>query len=75
MLVALTFPVTLNTLDPVSNTERLEPTSKSFCGFVFAIPTFDSVTKPVVAFVNCMVLLVVFPLSDTDCKSVTRPVK
>ena len=58
----------------MSNTERLDPTSKLFCGFVFAIPTFDSVTKPVAAFVNCMVLLVVFPIFDTDSRSVAIPV-
>ena len=45
------------------------------CGFVLEIPIFELVTKEVVGFVNWIVLDVTFPLSVTDCKSVTMPDK
>ena len=57
------FPVTWTTLEPVSSINKLDPRSKSWMGAVFAIPTLPRVTREVVAFVNCMVLVVTFPFS------------
>ena len=68
-------PLTFTMFDPFSSTENLVPTSRVCTGDVFAIPTLEFVTKPVVGLVNWTVLDVTFPLSVTDCKSVTIPVK
>ena len=45
------------------------PTESSCCGFEFAIPTFDAVTKLVVVLLNSTVSVVVLPVSVTPCKS------
>ena len=70
--VASMVPSRMNTFVPID----------SWCvGSAFAIPTFDAVkfpviiafdetTKPVLAFVNCMVLDVTLPWSDMDCNVV-----
>ena len=51
-LLANILPLTLSIFESFMSIETLSPTSKVCIGFALAIPTFDSVIKDVLLFVN-----------------------